>query len=46
VVGAGRTRRQVALKAKQALEEAGGRVLGIVINRRKYPIPEWIYKRL
>jgi capsular exopolysaccharide synthesis family protein len=46
VVGSGKTRRQVALRAKKELEEAGGRVLGIVINRRKYPIPEWIYKRL
>ena len=46
VVGAGKTRRQVALRAKKELEEAGGKVLGIVINRRKYPIPEWIYSRL
>jgi protein-tyrosine kinase len=46
VVGAGKTRRQVAMRAKKELEEAGGRVLGIVINKRKYPIPEWIYSRL
>jgi capsular exopolysaccharide synthesis family protein len=46
VVAAGKTRRQVALRAKQALEESGGRVLGVVINRRKYYVPEWIYKRL
>jgi capsular exopolysaccharide synthesis family protein len=46
VVGAGKTRRQVAQRAKKDLEEAGGKVLGIVINRRKYHIPGWIYKRL
>jgi non-specific protein-tyrosine kinase len=46
VVEAGKTRRQVAQRAKKDLEEAGGEVLGIVINRRKFHIPEWIYKRL
>jgi len=46
VVGAGKTRRQVAQKAKKDLEEAGGKVLGIVMNRRKFHIPGWIYKRL
>jgi capsular exopolysaccharide synthesis family protein len=41
-----RTRRQVALRAKKDLEEAGAHILGVVINRRKYYIPDWIYKRL
>ena len=46
VVKAGDTRRQVALRAKKELEEAGAKILGVVINKRKYYIPEWIYKRL
>jgi capsular exopolysaccharide synthesis family protein len=46
VIEAGKTRRQVALRAKKQLEEAGGKLLGVVINRRKYYIPEWVYKRL
>jgi capsular exopolysaccharide synthesis family protein len=46
VVKAGHTRRQVALRAKKELEDAGGKILGVVINRRNYYIPEWIYKRL
>lgn len=46
VLHAGKTRRQVALRAKQVIEEAGGRVLGVVLNRRKFYIPAWIYKRL
>jgi len=46
VIESGRTRRQVALRAKKELEEAGGRVLGVILNRRKHYIPEWIYKRL
>jgi len=46
VVGAGKTRRQVAQRAKKELEESGGNVLGVVINRRKFHIPKWIYERL
>ena len=46
VVGSGKTRRQVALRAKKEIEDAGGKVLGLVLNRRKHHIPEWIYKRL
>lgn len=46
VVESGKTRRQVASRAKQELEEAGAKVLGIILNRRKHYIPEWIYKRL
>ena len=46
VLEAGKTRKQVAVRAKQELEEAGGKLLGVVLNRRKFYIPEWIYKRL
>ena len=46
VLGSGTTRRQVALKAKKEIEEAGGKVLGVVLNRRKFHIPTWIYERL
>jgi len=41
-----KTRRQVALRAKKELEDAGAHILGVVINRRKYYIPDWIYRRL
>ena len=46
VLESGKARRQVALRAKKEILEAGGRILGVVINRRKYYIPEPIYKRL
>lgn len=46
VLESGNTRREVAIKAKQELEEAGAKVLGVVLNRRKHYIPECIYKRL
>ena len=42
----GKTRKQVAQKVKQELEAAGGNFLGLIINKRKYYIPKWIYDRL
>jgi protein-tyrosine kinase len=46
VIEFGKTRKQVAIRAKQELEDAGAKVLGVILNRRKHYIPEWIYKRL
>jgi protein-tyrosine kinase len=46
VVESGKIRKQVALRAKKELEDAGAKILGVVFNRRKYHIPDWIYKRL
>lgn len=46
VVQSGKTRGQVALSAKKQLEEAGGRILGVVLNRRRLYIPEFIYRLL
>jgi capsular exopolysaccharide synthesis family protein len=42
----GKARRSVALKAKKEIEESGGKFLGVVLNKREYYIPKWIYKRL
>jgi capsular exopolysaccharide synthesis family protein len=46
VLEAGKTRRHVAIRAKKELEEAGGKLLGVVLNKRRYYIPERVYKRL
>lgn len=46
VVRAGRTRREVVQKANEQLQASRGRVLGIVLNRRRYVIPNFLYKRL
>jgi len=46
VLESGKIRRQVALRAKKELEDAGARILGVVLNKRKYHIPDWLYKRL
>lgn len=46
VIEAGKTRRQVAQRAKKEIEDAGGKLLGVVLNKRRYYIPDWIYRRL
>ena len=46
VLESGKTRRQVVHKAKTEIEASSGNLLGVVINKRKYYIPKWIYKRL
>jgi Mrp family chromosome partitioning ATPase len=46
VIGSSFTRRQPARMAKESLEAARVPVLGAVLNRRTYPIPEALYQRL
>jgi len=46
VVEAEKTRWPVALGVKEKIVQNGGNVLGIVFNKRRFYIPEWIYKRL
>ena len=46
VAQAVRTKKEVVKKALEALEKAGGRVLGVVLNKNKHFIPEFIYKRV
>jgi protein-tyrosine kinase len=46
VVRAGKTNREVVGRAVEVVRQVGGRVLGVVLNRREFPIPEFIYRRL
>jgi Mrp family chromosome partitioning ATPase len=46
VLEADSTRREAAKKVKEDLEAANARLLGVVLNNRKFPIPEPIYRRL
>jgi uncharacterized protein involved in exopolysaccharide biosynthesis len=46
VVDAGRTRWPVAMKAREAIEGGGGSVLGVVLSKRRFYIPDAIYRRL
>ncbi|HJZ80512.1 MAG TPA: hypothetical protein VKD91_09205 [Pyrinomonadaceae bacterium] len=46
VVDAGESRNDEILNAQRTIETAGGNFLGFVLNKRRYPVPEWLYKRL
>jgi Mrp family chromosome partitioning ATPase len=46
VVEAERTRSQVVASTKNRITQQGGSILGLVFNKQRYYIPEWIYKRL
>src|SRR5439155_6710296 len=46
VVEANTTRPETARKAKESLEAASVRLLGAVLNKRTFPIPEALYSKL
>lgn len=46
VLEAERTRWPIAEKLKEQILLSGGNILGIVFNKRRYYIPEFIYKRI
>lgn len=46
VLDAQRTRRKTALRAKKRIEDLGGKVVGVVLNRREYFVPKWLYRRI
>jgi protein-tyrosine kinase len=46
VVEADKTRWPVAESLKARIQKSGGNILGVVLNKRRYYIPESIYRRL
>jgi len=46
VVQAGRTKREVVLRSMESIANFKGNILGVVLNRKKYYIPEFLYKRI
>ena len=46
VIQAENKRAEVAIQAKEHLEQADAKILGAVLNRRRYIIPEIVYRRL
>jgi Mrp family chromosome partitioning ATPase len=46
VVKHGSTRREVVVRTREIITRAGGKILGVVLNRRRFPIPEFLYRRL
>jgi hypothetical protein len=46
VIEADRTQKQQILHAERTIELAKGRILGHVLNKRSYPIPDWLSQRM
>jgi polysaccharide biosynthesis transport protein len=46
VVEANRTRREQPNHAEQSIVAAGGKLLGYILNKRTYEVPQWLYRRL
>jgi uncharacterized protein involved in exopolysaccharide biosynthesis/Mrp family chromosome partitioning ATPase len=41
-----RVRWEPALRARRLLEEGGKHLRGVVLNKRRYYVPEWFYRRM
>ena len=46
VVSCGKTKRETVQRSIKLIEQFNGRVLGVVLNRKRYFIPDFIYRRL
>lgn len=46
VVEAERVRNQVVARARDQLQQCGARLLGVVFNKRRNHVPDWLYRRL
>lgn len=46
VVEADRTRRNQILHARQTIEMADGKLLALVLNKRRHLVPDWLYRML
>ncbi len=46
VINSGKTKNRAALRVTKDLQEAGASILGAVLNKRKFFIPNWLYKKL
>jgi hypothetical protein len=46
IVEANATRRELALRAKEEIDQAGARLLGAALNNRRFPIPQTLYAML
>jgi len=46
VVEADRTKRDQILRARRTIEMADGKLTGMVLNKRRHVVPEWLYRKL
>jgi uncharacterized protein involved in exopolysaccharide biosynthesis/Mrp family chromosome partitioning ATPase len=45
VVECGNLHQEVVRRSVRALQAAGANVVGVVLNKRRFPIPDWLYDR-
>ena len=45
VVECGNLHQEVVRRSVRALQAAGANVAGVVLNKRRFPIPDWLYER-
>ena len=45
VVECGNLHQEVVRRSTRALQAAGANVVGVVLNKRQFPIPDWLYDR-
>jgi Mrp family chromosome partitioning ATPase len=46
VVHTGKTKREVVQRSMRMIGQSDGKVLGVILNRKKYYIPDFIYRRI
>jgi len=46
VIEANRTQKQQVLYAERTIENARGKILGHVLNKRSYVVPQWFYRQM
>jgi protein-tyrosine kinase len=46
IVGANQSRRDTIRQAKEHLDTAQVQILGAILDQRRFPIPEFLYRRL
>ncbi|NNE09318.1 MAG: CpsD/CapB family tyrosine-protein kinase [Gemmatimonadetes bacterium] len=46
IIESERTKREIVARAKDALDAVDANILGVVLNRRRYVIPEFLYRQL
>ncbi len=46
IIESERVRREVVLHAKEQLEKSGTGIIGVVLNKRRFYIPRWVYKKI
>jgi Mrp family chromosome partitioning ATPase len=46
VIEANRTSKRQVAYLERAIESAGGKILGHLLNKRTYPVPAWVHNKL